>query len=63
MAAAQGNMSGQMYLGNAYRFGIGVIQDYIQAHMWYNLAGAHNADPRVIKLLAEFREELEKNDP
>jgi len=48
-AVAQFNL-GQMYskgegviqtnLGNMYVLGWGVTQDYVQAHMWYNLAAA-----------------------
>ena len=39
-AAEQGDVSGQVGLGRAYSAGRGVPQDYIEAHMWFNLAGA-----------------------
>ncbi len=38
-AADQGNASAQFNLGVMYGHGYGV-QDYVQAHMWYNLAEA-----------------------
>ncbi len=37
-AAEQGYVVGQRNLGQMYQFGFGVPQDYVQAHMWYNLA-------------------------
>ena len=41
LAADQGDALAQTILGNMYRDGRGVVQDYVQAHMWYNLAAAH----------------------
>jgi len=38
--AAQGDADSQFGLGVMYDNGQGVPQDYVQAHMWYNLAGA-----------------------
>tara|TARA_R110000772_G_scaffold223546_1_gene334087 strand:- start:7436 stop:7759 length:324 start_codon:yes stop_codon:yes gene_type:complete len=38
--AEQGDAMAQGYLGNRYCFGIGVPEDYVKAHMWYNLAAA-----------------------
>jgi len=37
-AAAQGDTSAQFNLANMLRLGQGVAQDFIRAHMWYNLA-------------------------
>ena len=37
-AAEQGDFDLQIALGMAYEGGIGVPQDYIEAHKWYNLA-------------------------
>jgi TPR repeat protein len=63
-AVAQFNL-GQMYskgegvaqtnLGNMYVLGWGVTQDYVQAHMWYNLAAARGMKiaGKVRDLLAE----------
>ena len=49
--AEQGDADAQYYLGVMYSAGEGVKQDYILAHMWYNLAarngdkfGNHNRD-------------------
>ncbi len=36
--AAQGDALAQFSLGVMYRQGQGVPQDYVQAHVWYNLA-------------------------
>ncbi len=38
--AEQGDASAQYNLGLMYHKGLGVTQDYVQAHMWYNLAAA-----------------------
>ena len=40
LAADQGNASAQINLGLMHAKGEGVPQNYIQAHMWLNLAGA-----------------------
>ena len=37
LAAAQGNADAQYNLGFMYDNGQGVAQDYVRAHMWYNL--------------------------
>ncbi len=39
-AADQGIAEAQVNLGTMYNDGYGVPQDYVQAHMWYNLAAA-----------------------
>ncbi len=41
--AEQGDTNAQTVLGKAYEDGLGVPQDYVQAHMWYNLAAANSA--------------------
>jgi hypothetical protein len=40
-SAEQGSLLGQLTLGRAYADGKGVAQDYVLAHMWFNLAAAH----------------------
>ncbi len=40
LAAQQGNAHGQYALGVMYFSGLGVSQDYVSAHMWFNLATA-----------------------
>jgi hypothetical protein len=44
MAAEQKNAAGQNSLGMMYFNGQGVAKDYVQAHMWYNLAAAQDHD-------------------
>jgi TPR repeat protein len=39
-AASQGGAVGQSFLGALYADGRGVPQDYVQAHMWFNLAAS-----------------------
>jgi TPR repeat protein len=39
-AAQQGYASAQFELGSAYAAGNGVLQDYVEAHKWLNLAAA-----------------------
>jgi TPR repeat protein len=52
-AAQQGNVFGQLSLASMYEEGRGVPQDYVLAHMWWNLATAHGATDA-----AKFRDEL-----
>ena len=40
LAAAQGVALAQFNLGIMYSNGEGVVQDYVRAHMWWNLAAA-----------------------
>ena len=74
--AEQGHAAAQYNLGLMYANGKGVPQDYVQAHMWFNLAaaqgdesGRENRD-KVVELMtpadiskaqAMAREWLEKN--
>jgi TPR repeat protein len=39
--AEQRNPHAQFFLGVMFENGFGVPQDYVQAHMWYHLAGAN----------------------
>jgi hypothetical protein len=44
-----------------YRIGQGVPQDYVQAHMWSNLAAAQNHESQELaKLLREMRDDIAK---
>ena len=40
-AADQGNVTAQVLLGGMYLDGEGVPEDFVAAHMWYDLAAAH----------------------
>jgi TPR repeat protein len=41
LLAAQGNARAQNTLGVMYDLGLGVIQDAVLAHSWYNISGAN----------------------
>jgi len=60
LLAEQGHASAQYNLGVMYANGQGVPQDYIQAHMWWNLSAAqgdkdavHNRDIVASKMSPE----------
>ncbi|MGO9938882.1 MAG: hypothetical protein ACLPH3_14535 [Terracidiphilus sp.] len=61
-AAVQGNAESQLALGELYEDGHGVVQDFVQAHMWYNLAasaGTPEAESRRDALATKMtREQL-----
>jgi TPR repeat protein len=42
-AADHGDHRVQRILGGMYESGEGVLENYVQAHMWYNLAAANPA--------------------
>ena len=42
-AAAQGDVNAQLSLGVIYENGQGVLQDFIAAHMWMNIAAANGS--------------------
>ncbi len=48
LAAAQGNADAQTNIGVMYYIGQGVVQDYVRAHMWLNLA-AVSGDAGAVK--------------
>ena len=39
-----------------YEFGHSVPQDYVTAHMWFNLAASHEADASVRNKYIDLRE-------
>ena len=41
--AEQGDARAQVALGFRYALGVGVPQDYVEAHMWFNLAAAQSS--------------------
>jgi TPR repeat protein len=55
-AADQGHAAAQHNLGFMYHNGLGVPQDYVMAHMWFNLAAALG-DEKALKT----RDALAKN--
>ena len=54
LAAEQGDAPAQYNLGVAYATGQGVPQDYVQAHMWFDLAASRFSE-------AEQRDHAVKN--
>jgi len=61
--AEQGDASAQSNLGLMYTNGQGVPQDYIQAHMWYDLAAASGGDEDKERHAKNRDSIAEKNDP
>jgi len=55
-AAEQGHVQAQLNLGAMYINGTGVRQDYVQGHMWSNLAAAQGNE-----MARENRDLAEKN--
>lgn len=56
-AAYQGYAPAQFQIGVAYYLGRGVVQNYVKAHMWMNLAAARaNGDDQ--KRYADLRAEV-----
>ena len=43
-AAEQGDAEAQFYLGGLYYNGDGVLQDFIRAHKWFNIASVNGND-------------------
>lgn len=60
MAANQGNRVSMEVLAVSYHTGTGVPQDYVQAHMWANLA-ASRGSTRAAKLRDELAEKMTSN--
>ena len=48
LAAEQGDASAQNNLGAMYGNGEGVLQDYVRAHMWWNIAASSAGDKNAI---------------
>ncbi len=59
MAAEQGDSDCQTILGNMYREGEGVKQDYAEAAKWYQLAAAQG-DKEAQESLEEIRDLLKR---
>ncbi|MDD2714678.1 MAG: tetratricopeptide repeat protein [Candidatus Wallbacteria bacterium] len=65
--AESGDAASQFNLGAAYETGLGVPQDYVKAHFWWNLAAASgnqearkNRDTVAMKMTAEQVAEAQK---
>jgi len=55
--AEQGHATAQFRLGFLYGKGQGVLQDYVQAHMWASLAAAQNQE-LATKLRAALADDM-----
>ena len=53
----RGDASAQYALGFMYNKGQGVPQDYVKAHLWFNLAAARATDAESRKLATKNRDE------
>jgi TPR repeat protein len=49
LSAEQGDANAQSNLGKVYHNGQGVPQDYVLAHMWWNIAGSNGYEDAVKK--------------
>jgi TPR repeat protein len=58
-SALFGSNSGPMGLGKAYEMGVGVLQDYMLAHAWYNIASSR-LSPGNRQEVAESMARIEK---
>ena len=58
--AEQGDASAQNNLGFMYVYGKGVLQDYVRAHMWFNIAASSGGSKNSSK---SKRQRCEKDDP
>ena len=58
LAAEQGQADAQYTLGLSYGAGLGgVLEDFVLAHMWFNIAGA-NGNARARKLRNSIEREM-----
>ena len=57
-AAEQGDVDAQVSLGMVYADGIGVPQDYVEAHKWFNLAAPRSKFADINKDIRERRDAL-----
>ena len=56
-SALGGSNSGPMGLGKAYEEGVGVLQDFVLAHVWYNIASSR-LGPTAQKEASEARDRV-----
>ena len=57
-AADQGDVDSEVCLGIAYAEGLGVPQDYVEAHKWFNLASSHSTYSDISVSINERRDAL-----
>ena len=59
-AAEQGHARSQSNLGALYSAGQGVPRDYVQAHMWFNLAASREDERHVRDSIVKNRDRVAK---
>jgi TPR repeat protein len=57
-AADQGDVDAEVAMGQAYADGIGVPQDYVEAHKWYNIAAPRSKYGDIRMDIMKRRDEL-----
>jgi hypothetical protein len=57
-AAHEGHYFAQFTLGNMYEHGIGVPQDFAQAHMWFDLATVRASRAQLRTIAARERDRV-----
>jgi TPR repeat protein len=57
-AADQGDVDSQVALGSAYAQGLGVPQDFVEAHKWYNVAASRAKYPETRADVIKRRDHL-----
>lgn len=60
-AADQGDVDSLVVLGTAYADGIGVPQDYIEAHKWFNVAASRTKYGDIRSTIMKRRDDLASN--
>ena len=53
VAALQGLAAAQFNIALKYYIGQGVAQNYVRAHMWWNLAAVRDAEGAIYRLMVE----------
>ena len=53
MGEGPGDADAQLNLGAMYGEGKGVVQDFMYAHMWFNIAASNGADDGNRKIVEE----------
>ena len=47
LAAEQGNAGAQFKLGTMYSLGLGILQNRVAAHVWFNIAASYGHEDAV----------------
>jgi hypothetical protein len=58
-SADQRNNDAQLFLGSMYILGQGAPLDYVQVHLWFNLAAARASNAQMHGLALKYRDSVE----